>query len=335
MSKESFLTLLYQNQNRYLSGEAASAALGGLSRAAVWKYVDALRGDGYVIEARTGLGYRMVQAPDVLTEAEIRRFLKPVACVGRSLCCLEEVDSTNTYCKQAALSGAQEGTVVIADCQRAGRGRMDRTFQSPAGKGVYLSALLRPRVPTEALMSVTALTAVAVSNAIEQVCGVRPGIKWTNDLILGGKKLCGILTELSLEGESGRIQYLVIGIGVNVLQGPEDFSPDVAQMATSLRQELGRPVSRAELAAAEIRELDRLYAALCSGETAPYREAYRRACVTLGREVQLLRADGSREQVQALDIDDQFGLVVRRNDGTRTVIRSGEVSVRGMYGYAE
>jgi len=328
------LHLLRQNPGEFVSGEQVSEQL-GISRAAVWKAVDALRREGYAIEARTGLGYRLTATPDTLSEPEVASFLPAVRTVGRRLVCLSEVDSTNTYAKQLAMSGGEDGTVVIADCQTAGRGRMNRSFQSPPGRGIYLTALLRPPLPPERLLSVTALSGVAVCAAVEQVCGVRPQLKWPNDPVLHGKKLCGILTEMSLEGETGRLQYLVIGIGVNVLQQPEDFSPEVREIATSLAQELGRPVSRPQLAAAEIGELDRLYAALCAGETAPYLERFRRDCVTLGREIQILRADGSREHAVALDVDDQFGLLVRRDDGSVDVVRSGEASVRGMYGYVE
>lgn len=333
MSRERVLTCLRECGD-YVSGEALSRRL-GLSRAAVWKAVDALRKEGYVIEARTGLGYRLADTPDALTEPEIRSRLGHTVTVGRNLLCQAEVDSTNTWAKRLALEGAEDGTVVVADCQTGGRGRLGRSFQSPAGKGVYLTALLRPSLAPESLLPVTALCAVAVCDAVEEVCSLRPGIKWTNDLVLGGRKLCGILTELSLEAETGQVQYLVLGIGVNVLHQPEDFSEDVAQVATSLAMELGHPVSRPALAAAEIRALDRLYGDLESGDLAPWLEAYRRDCVTLGHTVQILSPDGRRETVEALDVDEQFGLVVRRQDGTKDIIRSGEVSVRGMYGYVE
>lgn len=334
MSRQNILELLKQHPEEYLSGESVSRQL-GLSRTAIWKAVDSLRREGYGIEARTGLGYRLTGTPNALTEREIRSFLEKTELVGRELHCLDSVDSTNTYAKQLALAGAADGMAVVANSQTAGRGRMERGFQSPRDKGVYLTVLLRPKLPPEKLLPVTALGAVAVCNAIERVCALRPQIKWANDLVLGGKKLCGILTEMSLEGETGLLQYLVMGIGVNVLHGTEDFSPEVGKIATSLTLELGRPVSRPQLAAAELAELDKLYTALLGGAIAPYLEAYRRDCITLGREVQLLRADGSREHVTALDVDDQFGLVVRRDNGETTVVRSGEVSVRGMYGYAE
>ena len=171
--------------------------------------------------------------------------------------CLAEVDSTNSYLKREALAGAPHGTVAVANYQNAGRGRMTRSFQSPPGRGVYLSILLRPQLPPEELLGVTGMTAVAVCAAVERTAGVRPGIKWTNDLVLNGRKLCGILTEMAVEGETGITQFLVIGAGVNVSHTPEDFEPEVAKMATSLAQE-GYQVSRAALAAAMAEELYRL-----------------------------------------------------------------------------
>ncbi len=274
-------------------------------------------------------------APDAMTEAEIRNYLGETAVVGRELRCFDVLDSTNIRAKQLALEGAPGGTGVTADFQSAGRGRMDRSFQSPRGRGVYLTALLRPGLSPERLLPVTAMAGVAVCDAVEELCGVRPGLKWPNDPVLGGKKLCGILTELSVEGETGRVRHLVLGIGVNVLHDLEDFSPEVAEMATSLFLTLGRPVSRPALAAAEIRALDRLYADLLAEKLTRYLEACRRDCVSLGKTVQLISPDGSRETAQALDIDGDFSLVVRTAEGAVRTVRSGEVSVRGMYGYIE
>ena len=333
MSRETVLALLRAREGEYLSGEELSRQL-GLSRTAVWKAVDALRREGYAIEAKTSRGYRLTAAPDALTEPEIRNFLQETRTVGRELRCFDEIDSTNTYAKQIALDGAADGTVVVANCQTAGRGRMDRSFQSPRDKGIYLTVLLRPDLPTERLIPVTALAGVAVCEAVEQVCGVRPGLKWPNDPVLGNKKLCGILTEMSLEAETGRLQSLVVGIGLNVGQTAADFTPEVASMATSISQELGRPMSRPALAAAEIEALDRLYTALKTGNLSAYLAAYRRDCVNLGKTVQLLGTQG-RETVTAVGIDDEFGLVVRAADGTEKTVRSGEVSVRGLYGYVE
>ena len=225
MSKERVYQLLRERPEGFLSGEELSRLL-GISRAAVWKAIDSLRRDGYTIEARTGLGYRLTAAPDALVEREVRRHL---ARECPDLRCLEVIDSTNSYLKREALAGAPHGTVAVADCQSAGRGRMTRTFRSPPGRGVYLSVLLRPQLPPERLMGVTGMTAVAVCSAVERTAGVRPQIKWTNDLVLNGRKICGILTELALEGETGQTQSLVIGAGVNVSHTAEDFGPEVSQ----------------------------------------------------------------------------------------------------------
>ena len=209
MSRQAVLSLLRQ-QEGFVSGEEISRRL-GISRTAIWKAVDALRREGYTVEARTGLGYRLLEAPDAVTEPEIRHFLGEMDRVGRTLVCLEEVDSTNLRARQLAAEGAADGTVVVADRQTAGRGRLGRSFQSPGGRGIYLTALLRPALPPERLSPVTAMAGVAVCRAVERICGASPGLKWPNDPVLEGKKLCGILTELSLEGETGRVQDLVLG----------------------------------------------------------------------------------------------------------------------------
>ena len=332
MSKERVYTLLRQRQGTYLSGEELSRQL-GISRASVWKAVDALRKAGYTIDARTGLGYALMETPDALTEREVRRCLEEGGISCPALYCLDQVDSTNSFLKRLALEEAPHGTVCVANQQTAGRGRMGRAFQSPGDRGVYLSILLRPDLPPQDLMCATAMSAVALCQAVEAVCGAKMEIKWTNDLILNGRKAGGILTEMALEGETGRVQSLVIGGGINVLHTPEDFSRPVAEMATSLRMETGESVSRPRLAAEMVRALNRLGEAL-GGDRSEWLAEYRRRCVTLGKPVRLLWTDNQRA-AQALDVDDQFGLMVRYEDGTEETIRSGEVSVRGFYGYLD
>ncbi len=330
MGRERVYQLLQERRGKFFSGQEISKRL-GVSRAAVWKSIDRLRRDGYIIDARTGLGYRLSAAPDVLVEREVRHFMRQDT-VCPELRCLEEVDSTNSYLKREALQGAPHRTAVTANCQTAGRGRRERGFVSPAGKGVYLSVLLRPHLPPQSLLGATGMAAVAVCNAVERTAGVRPGIKWTNDLVLNGKKLCGILTELSVEGETGMAESLIIGAGVNVSQEPEDFGPEVAEIATSLAQE-GYQVSLAALAAAMIEELYELGDAL-GGDISRWVDAYRRDCVTLGKQVRLMWTN-EQEEAAALDVDGQFGLIVQLRDGSRRTVRTGEVSVRGMYGYLD
>ena len=274
MLRDEVLALLKAREGKPLSGEEMSRAL-GVSRAAVWKAMESLRDEGYVISSAPRRGYALEQT--------------------------------------------------------GGRGRRGRSFVSPAGQGLYLSVLLRPRCPLEEVSTLTAWTAVAVCNAVERVCGVRPGIKWPNDVILDGRKLCGILTELELEAETAALRHVVVGVGINLTQTAADFGPEVAPVAVSLAQALGRAPRRAEMAAAVLAALDELYAAF-PAERAAWLERYRADCLTLGRTVRLLRA-GEEEEAFAEAVDDAFALVVRRADGSREAVSSGEVSVRGLLGY--
>lgn len=239
----------------------------------------------------------------------------------------ETVDSTNTVCKPLAREGAPDGTAVIARRQTAGRGRMGRGFESPAGLGLYLSMLWRPVSSPEGLLPLTAMASASAALAIRRVTGADVRIKWPNDLVLHGKKLAGILTEVTLSGSG--VDHVVIGVGVNLRQRPSDFSPEVARTATSLEAE-GCAVDQAALEAALVDALRQAFRHLCAPET--YVDDYRKLCLTLGQPVRVLQTG---QQVTALDIDPLYGLVVRRGDGAKETLRCGEVSVRGLYGYAE
>lgn len=329
MSREKVLSLLLEHPSESLSGEAMSREL-GVSRAAVWKAIEALRQEGYVISSAPNRGYQLLSAPDRVREGELSGPLEGCL-VGSTLACLDTIDSTNTECKRRAIAGAPEGLVVLAEEQTGGRGRLGRSFQSPRGCGLYLSALLRPRLEPVAVADFTAWVAVAVCDGIEAACGIRPRIKWTNDIVLGGKKLVGILTELGLESEMNSLQYLVTGIGINVNHRPDDFSEEIRDMATSLAQVLGHSVRRSVLAAEVIRALDRMYAGFPNNKK-EYLDKYRADCLTPGNQVQLI-TPVSRQEAFAVAIDDDFRLVVEMADGTRKALSAGEVSVRGMYGY--
>ena len=199
MSRETVLSLLLAHPGEYLSGAAMSRTL-GVSRAAVWKAIEALRQEGYEITSAPNRGYRLESAPDRVREGELSGHLAGCL-VGSRLLCLDTIDSTNTEAKRQAMAGAPEGLVVLAEEQTGGRGRLGRSFQSPRGCGLYLTALLRPQLPPIEVVDFTAWVAVAVCDGIQAACGVRPRIKWTNDIVLEGKKLCGILTEMGLENE--------------------------------------------------------------------------------------------------------------------------------------
>ncbi len=323
------LALLTAAGGEALSGEAMSARL-GVSRAAVHKAISGLRADGFVIEAAPRRGYRLTGGPDRLTAGTILPHLRR-ADSGR-LICLDTVGSTNDYAKALAVAGGEDGTAVAADGQTGGRGRQGRSFASPKGKGIYLSMLYRPALAPAEAVSLTACAAVAVCAGIEAATGAKPGIKWTNDIVLDGRKLCGILTEMAVEGETGALQYVVTGVGVNVNHEAEDFPPDVRDMAVSLRQALGRPVPRGPLCAALINALDETLARRLAGDRGLHEE-YRRRCLTLGKPVRILRGDRA-EEAFAEDLDDDLALIVRYPDGRRETVSSGEVSVRGLYGYA-
>ena len=242
-----------------------------------------------------------------------------------------EMDSTNTFLKRIAREGAPAGTVVVCDRQTAGRGRLGRSFLSPGGMGVYLSALIRPDCAPTELMHLTCAVAVAMCDAVEAAFGFRPGIKWTNDLVVNGKKLGGILTELGLNPQTGRVDYAVLGIGINCNQTESDFDESIRSMATSVRMVTGQESDRNRLIAEMTKALYAMDRELLRSAAAML-DRYRSDCITLGQAVSIVRGDEVRHAV-ALDVDAEGGLIVRCENGEITSVTSGEVSVRGLYGY--
>jgi len=244
-----------------------------------------------------------------------------------SLILLDCADSTNETAKALARDGAPHGTAVLAERQTAGRGRSGRSFLSPEG-GLYLSVILRPQAEPEALLPLTALLAAAALEPVESVSGVRPGIKWTNDLVAEGKKLAGILTEMAFT-PAGKVDYVICGIGVNCCAGEADFPPEVRQMAVSLQTLTGAEPDRSVLAGRLIRAF---LQAVSPENRERLLDVYRAACVTLGRTVRVVRGDESF-CARAEAVDDDGALWVTDDTGCRQKVFSGEVSVRGMYGY--
>ena len=242
----------------------------------------------------------------------------------------DTVGSTNTLAKAMADEGAPHGTVLIADRQTAGRGRRGRSFLSPPGMGIYMSVILRPQAAPAQLMHLTCAAACAMCDAVEQAAHFRPGIKWTNDLVYGEKKLAGILTELSFHSQ-GQSAYAVIGIGVNCCQREKDFAPEIREMAGSLSMAAGKPIDRCAVAAAMAEALWRMDARLLSDRKGILQQ-YRKDCITIGRDVSVVRSDSVRHG-HAFGVDDEGALLVRFPDGHTEAVNSGEVSVRGMYGY--
>ena len=305
MLRDDVLLLLTEAEG-YLSGEEMREKL-GVSRAAVSQAVRALRADGYDIDAVTNRGYCLRARPDTLTAGDVLPYLPEAR--RATVRCFAQIDSTNSYLKAEAMRGAPDGLCAIADRQTAGRGRAGRPFRSDAGQGVYLSMLLRPNCVPTAAMTMTAHVAVAVCRALE-ACGAQPGIKWTNDLVLGTKKLCGILTELTVEAETGTVDSIVAGIGVNVRQRPEDFPPELRAIAGSVRSETGLEISRARLAAEMVRALDRMYLDWQRDPRA-YLDDYRARCVTVGRPVRVVRGESYEMQPVGPEVPEEANFGVR------------------------
>lgn len=317
-TKQQLLTLLEQNKGQYFSGEDLAQRF-SVSRAAVWKAIRALRQEGYAIDAVTNRGYCLSPQGDILSPAGIAKYLRHPQL---TLTVLPSVSSTNTLLRQQADQGAAQGTVLLAGQQTQGRGRMGRSFYSPQGTGLYLSLLLRPQADQPAAQ-LTALAAVAMCQAMEEVFDRHPQIKWVNDLFLNGRKICGILTEGAFSVESGALEYLVLGVGVN-LTAPEDgFPGELAAIAGSLL-ETGADDGKNRLAAAF---LNRFWEGYTHPENRQFVEEYRRRSMVIGKQVTAHWGSESRP-AQVLDIDDQCRLLVRWESGETQALSCGEISVK-------
>lgn len=325
MVKDEVLRALERNRGTRFSGGRLAQEL-GVSRAAVWKAIEALRADGLTIESTPGGGYCLSAEDDSLTTAGVAALLETEV-LGRDLLVVPETGSTNTTIKQEYAATRAEGFTLIAEQQTSGRGRLGRTFCSPPGGGLYMSLLLRPRLPLDHLNFLTIAAAVAVCRAIESTAGFRPGIKWVNDVLMDGKKLCGILTEAAIEGETGAIDYAVLGIGVNLRLDRAALPDEVRAVAGALSDFTDTVPRRAALAAVLLRELERVYRLLNAGDTAAVVEEYRALLCCLDRPVRVVSPVGSYDAV-CRGVNDQGNLIVERPDGTCDTLSSGEISIR-------
>lgn len=233
-----------------------------------------------------------------------------------------EIDSTNRRAKELAMQGAPHGTLVLADSQIAGRGRFARRFHSPAGSGIYASLILRPKLPADRAVMLTAMAAVAVARAIGAVADIGAEIKWVNDVYIGNRKVCGILCEAGLNFENGGMDYVVMGIGVNV--APMDFPPELEGIATSVSNACGRSILRQDLLTAMLREIDALQPQLDGAE---FMDEYRKRSNVIGREIDVLRGT-ERFHARALDINDAGNLIIQTPDGNVQALHSGEISIK-------
>lgn len=321
-TKEKLLALLEDSKGTFFSGEEIARTL-QVSRAAVWKAVNALREDGYTIDAATNKGYRLSPDSDILSPQGIRRFLKPEY-RDLDLTVLPTVPSTNALVREKANQGCPEGCVIVACEQTAGRGRYGRQFFSPVDSGVYLSLLLRPTAysPQQATC-LTAAAAAAMCQAIEAVTGQQSGIKWVNDIFLHGKKVCGILTEAAVGLETGTLNYMVLGAGVNLYPPAEGFPEEIQSIAGSVL-ERSCPEAKNRLVG---EFLNRFWDFYAHPECRAYLEDYRARSLAIGRNVTVLSA-GKAVSAYAYGIDDDFRLLVRYENGDTEALSYGEIRIQ-------
>jgi BirA family biotin operon repressor/biotin-[acetyl-CoA-carboxylase] ligase len=296
----------------------------GVTRAAVWSHIESLREAGFEIIASPHRGYQLVAAPDALLAVDLQSRQRKGQLIGNAIRVLPQTTSTNDEASRAALEGHPEGLVIFAESQSAGRGRMGRRWSSPAGRGLWFSVLLRPSLAPSECTQLTAASANALVRAIQSTTGITPEIKWPNDLLIKGKKIAGILTEMSAELE--HVRSVILGIGIDATQTASEFPADLRNIATSLKLATGKTVSRADLAEAVLRELDREYARILAGQFAAVAEEWGSRCSTLGKQVTIdMGARRVRGRAEALD--ENGALLLRTEHGRIERIIGGEVTL--------
>lgn len=322
--KDKVLELL-QSSSEAVSGEGMAQTL-GVTRSSVWKAIRRLRESGYEIEAATNRGYLLRSESDAMTAETVKRQLGEAAS-RLAIDVRDSVSSTNTVLKEIAEKGGLEGMVVLSEQQSAGKGRLGRSFCSPRGTGLYLSILLRPKFPAEQSLFITTAAAVAVAQAVEALTGERALIKWVNDVYLRGKKICGILTEASLDFEGGGLHYAVLGIGVNIQEPPGGFSKDLQDIVGVLFPQGCPKGVRAKLAGEILRRFLGFYDCL---EKKAFMQEYRQRSLLTGMEITFSLGQEQYEG-KVEGIDDQARLMVRLPDGRTRLFSAGEVNIKKDY----
>lgn len=319
---------ILRNTQGYVSGQQLCDEL-GVSRTAVWKVINQLKEDGYEIEAVRNRGYRILEAADVLNGSEIKSRLH-TQMMGKEVYYQSEIDSTNSWMKRLAEEGAQAGSVTIADMQSRGKGRRGRVWVTPFGTSIPFSVLLRPDIRPERASMLTLVMGLCVAQAIHELYDLKTGIKWPNDVVVHDKKICGILTEMTMQAEY--IDSVIIGTGINA--NMQEFSPELADKATSLRNELGRPVKRADIVVKILEIFEEKYQIfLRTQDLSGLIEDYHGYLLNRDKEVRVLQP-GDEHTGVARGIDEMGNLIVERSDNGQTEkVFAGEVSIRGLYSY--
>lgn len=323
--KDKVLTFL-KGQEDYVSGEEISSKL-GITRAGVWKNINKLKEEGYHIEAVTRKGYRLVSTPDVITPSEISSIINTQV-LGGEIKYYDEIDSTNERAKTFARAGEKEGTLIIADRQSGGKGRLGKSWDSPGKSGIWMSLILRPRITPDKASQLTLLAGLNMCEAIQRVTGLESKIKWPNDMVVGGKKVCGILTEMTTEMEG--VNYIVLGIGVNV--NTKSF-PAELEHATSLSLEGNKNYTRRYIIKEFLELFERDYLRYKEEKSlVSFLERYKKNCITLHHEIKVINPE-KEYRAFAKDINEDGSLMVEDEEGKEKIVFCGEVSVRGIYGY--
>lgn len=325
------LKQLKRAENQFVSGEELSSLL-GMSRTAIWKRMESIKEEGFNIEAVTKKGYRLIKGESgdgvhppygkLAVQSEVTGSV-----IGQNLKFFQETDSTNQVLKKMATENAPEGTVVLSDMQSAGRGRRGKTWMSAPNSGVWMSVLLRPNLHPNSVQTLTLATSVAVMRALEPLEIEGMGIKWPNDILINGKKVCGILTELSAEAE--RVEWVILGIGLNVNHSELDFPNDIASLATSLRMNVNKNIEfdRSVIAAKLIDEIEKVYHFFIEKGSSWVVEEWKKLNITLGKSIKIIGQQGSFG-AEAFDITKEGKLIVKDDEGKVHEVISGEISLR-------
>lgn len=322
--KDRVLAVLEENKGKSVSGSEIARSV-GMTRSAVWKAVKMLREEGYSICAVTNKGYCLSEENDFLSEQSIVPNLHTKA-LGKKIDVFKTIDSTNNFAKSLAQLGAEHGTTVISEVQTQGKGRMGRSFYSPLGMGIYMSVILRPKLSVEHSLLITSCAAVAVAEAIERVSGVECKIKWVNDIYAGDKKLCGILTEASVNVEQGGLEYAIVGMGINVQN--VTFPKNVADIATSIKLETGENISRSLLAAEVLNCLEEKLENITDKS---FIEEYRRRSNLIGKRITVTQGDNVYE-ASCTGIDEYGRLLIKLDNGEDKALSSGTIRLAGEQG---
>lgn len=324
--KDKILRLL-KNREEFVSGQAICSEL-GVSRTAVWKTMNQLKEEGYEIKSVNNRGYKLVESPDLVTAAEVKSLLN-AKWIGEEVVYFDTTDSTNTQAKRLAEEGAANGTVVVADCQEGGKGRRGKSWCTPKGEGISFSIILRPNILAVNASMLTLVAGLAVAKVVKEVLDVVCKIKWPNDIVSRGKKLTGILTELSTEVDY--VNYVVVGIGIN--GNNLEFPEEIASIATSLAVEKRERIHRADVIAACLESFEMLYERFLETEDlSGMIEEYNELLINREKEVRVI---SSKEEIiaTAKGINERGELIILDQNQKEQMICSGEVSVRGLYGY--